>query len=43
MAEDSVPEDVKYIMAVVGEGEGVDQGVVFDDQGRYYQCGEDMG
>lgn len=31
MAEDRIPEDVKYIVAVVGEGERVNQGVKFDD------------
>jgi hypothetical protein len=31
VTEDGVPEDVEYIMPVVGECEGVDQRIVFDD------------
>lgn len=30
-AEDGVPEDVEHVVAVVGEREGVDDGVIFDD------------
>lgn len=41
MAEDGVAEDVEYVVAVVGEGEGVDEGVVFDDDEDCQQCGED--
>ena len=37
MAEDCVPEDVKYVMAVVGESKWVDECVVFDG---YKDCNE---
>lgn len=42
-AEDGVPEDVEHVVAVVGEGEGVDDGVELDYGDREEEGEEGVG
>jgi len=41
-AEDRVPEDVEHVVSVVGQGEGVDDGVELDDGQGEDDCAEDV-